>query len=396
MKILQLLWVVLFFSASVFAQSNKYQTAFFKVEEYVQSDKKDTDALLDAAAAINETVLNESAAEKPKTWYYYGLIHHLIYENEALKNDSSLLKAARGYRMALSTEDKKFGDAKLAKDNLYNVGAHLQNQGSVLYNAGGYEKAYDYFMKVIEIKNFLDSIGYEKKLDDQYNKFYAAVSMYHLGKEEESKAILQELMDKQYDNAAVYQILAGFYSKEENYAKAHEILRKGLERYPKNVGLIIDEINLYIAQKNSEEAIPLMEQAVRLDSQNVQLLFAIGDAYGENGNKVKAEEYYRKAIQIDPKFYNAYNNLGALFYNEGIEVHKELSDNMKLSDKEYKALTEKRNELYKKSLPYFEKAHELNPDNVQVLRALKEVYARLELYDKSKEMKAKLEKLGAK
>jgi hypothetical protein len=52
-------------------------------------------------------------------------------------------------------------------------------------------------------------------------------------------------------------------------------------------------------------------------------------------------------------------------------------------------------ELYfDKALPYFEKAEKIEPKDKNTIIALKEIYAKKSLFDKSNEYKNKLEALG--
>ncbi|GIV32668.1 MAG: hypothetical protein KatS3mg031_0203 [Chitinophagales bacterium] len=400
MKKLCFAWLFSFllFTSTAIAQSNKYQTAYFKVEEYKASEFKDTDALLGALEAINETVKNESAAQKPKTWYYKGLINHLIYENEAIasQHPDALFEASQGYQKALSITEKKFPEAEICKSNLYNLALQIQNKGAQLYNAGDYDNAYRHFMEVRAIKKFLDGIGYEKKLDDADATYNSVLCLWRLNKKEEAKKMLHELIDINYDSPAIYQILASFYAEDGNHTEALKVLEKGIKRYPENVNLLIDELNIYIKEGRETEAISKLEKAAELDPNNAQIYYVLGAAYDKAGKKEQAEAAYKKCIELDPENYSAYNNLGAIYYNEGIEINKEMMENTKLTDKQYKELTAKRNDLYRKAMPYFEKAYQIKSDDLGIIQALKEVYAKLEMYDLSKKMKGELERLKAK
>ncbi|HXH19883.1 MAG TPA: tetratricopeptide repeat protein [Chitinophagales bacterium] len=396
MKSYQLFAVMLVLTTSIFAQANKFQTAWAQVEEYKNSEFKNTDALLEALEAINETVKNETQSTKSKVWYYKGLINHLIYENESISSQHphALFDASEAYQKALTVEvGKKPYEPENTKSNLYNLTGQLQNRGAQLYNMNDFDNAYKCFLEVRSIKKFLDGIAYEKKVDDSDATFNAALCLYKLEKKEEAKKLFQELIDRNYDSPAIYQLYAGLYSDEKNDAEALEILAKGMERYPDNLGLIIDELNIYIRQGREEESITKLEKAAKLDSTNAQIYYALGAAYDKLNNKEKAEQAYLKSVTLDPQNHSAYNNLGAMYYNQGIAINKEMMDNPKLTEKQYNEMQEQRNELYRKSLPYFEKARQIKPDDLAILQALKEVYAKLEMYEKSKEIKEQMEKV---
>ncbi len=60
------------------------------------------------------------------------------------------------------------------------------------------------------------------------------------------------------------------------------------------------------------------------------------------------------------------------------------------AEAEYKKMETKRNELYIAALPYFEKAHQINPDDVPIIQSLKEIYAKTNNMEKMNEMKTLL------
>jgi len=53
-------------------------------------------------------------------------------------------------------------------------------------------------------------------------------------------------------------------------------------------------------------------------------------------------------------------------------------------------LKEKADKLLETSLPYLQKAHEINPSDRNTMISLKEIYTRLKKYDKLKEINAEL------
>jgi len=61
----------------------------------------------------------------------------------------------------------------------------------------------------------------------------------------------------------------------------------------------------------------------------------------------------------------------------------------------YKELKAKQEQAFKDALPYFEKAQEISPDDVDTLHALKEVYYKLKMVEKAQSVQAKLDQLGA-
>jgi tetratricopeptide (TPR) repeat protein len=104
----------------------------------------------------------------------------------------------------------------------------------------------------------------------------------------------------------------------------------------------------------------------------------------------KAVASYKKAIEINPSSFDNYLNLGALYYNTAIEINKKMINLPLDADKEYAELEARRSGLYKDALPYFEKAHELDPTNIPTMQALKEIYAKTGNFEKMNAIKKAL------
>jgi tetratricopeptide (TPR) repeat protein len=123
----------------------------------------------------------------------------------------------------------------------------------------------------------------------------------------------------------------------------------------------------------------------------VDLIYNLG-VISANGNKLEeAEKYYKKAIEINPNYFNAYLNLSELklradekFVNEMNKLGTSEKDN-----KRYEVLKAEREKNFKAILPYLEKAYELEPNNDGAKKTLMSVYNALEMTDKYKALKAK-------
>lgn len=91
----------------------------------------------------------------------------------------------------------------------------------------------------------------------------------------------------------------------------------------------------------------------------------------EKVDSTRAIRMYEKAMAIDPKRTSAYNNLGAFYNGKAKEFH----DKLKATEDErlmtaYKSLRDQNFQLAK---PQFEKALELEPRNIEYVKALKQI-----------------------
>ncbi|HNI46067.1 MAG TPA: tetratricopeptide repeat protein, partial [Chitinophagales bacterium] len=103
---------------------------------------------------------------------------------------------------------------------------------------------------------------------------------------------------------------------------------------------------------------------------------------------------YKKAIAIDPKTFDAQYNLGVMNYQRAADIINEANKLPLNEEKKYDALMKEANEWFKKALPYFSAALDLNGKDANTLLALKEIYAKLNDATKAAEFKKRLDELS--
>jgi tetratricopeptide (TPR) repeat protein len=154
---------------------------------------------------------------------------------------------------------------------------------------------------------------------------------------------------------------------------------------------------LYLETKDFDTYKKLVGEALEKNPNDVDLIFNLGVLSANAKNLVDAEKYYKKVMEIDPKYINAYINFSAL----KLEDEKVIIDEMnKLGTsakdmKRYEVLKSKREELFKSIIPYLQKAVELDPKNIDVSKTLLNVYSALEMMPESKALKEKIKAIEA-
>lgn len=156
---------------------------------------------------------------------------------------------------------------------------------------------------------------------------------------------------------------------------------------PKDINMLLTEANLLLKLDKKDEFAALMQEAIKQDPNNAMLHFNVGVINQEQGNLEEAKSRYHKAIELDPEYADAYTNLGAALLEKDKELVEEMNNNLS-NFKKYDAIKAKQLELYKEVLPFYEKAHELKKDDIDIVRTLMSMYENLEMNDKFKEMKA--------
>ncbi|MEW5822389.1 MAG: tetratricopeptide repeat protein [Cyanobacteriota bacterium] len=138
-----------------------------------------------------------------------------------------------------------------------------------------------------------------------------------------------------------YANLGAALMANKDYIEATKVLKKAKEFDPDNqeIEKLLSELeNIQTASKYDEalalhqqgkiaEAIPLYEEALKADTNNVEILVNLGAAHQANRNYSSAINSYNKAITIDPNSSLAYYYLGATYHaknqmNEAILNYK--------------------------------------------------------------------------
>ena len=100
-------------------------------------------------------------------------------------------------------------------------------------------------------------------------------------------------------------------------------------------------------------------------------------------------EAYKESLKVDPEFFNSWFNIGALHFNNAVELYDVANTKEDLD--EYNAAKKAADAELKKAIEPMEKAFELNPDERATLETLKTIYYRLQMTEEFEEVNKKLE-----
>lgn len=405
MKKFVIVFTMLVLSTTMFAQKSAIQSAF----NYQKNGKLDK-----AKEYIDKSVENEKTIADPKAWYYRGNIYIDIYNSplEAYRelDPDALGVAYKSYQKAITLDEKKtYTDEIIEK--MPGLGELFFNEGARQYNAG------------IEAQNNTDTLAAQKSfglsveafeqayniytqagINDTTTIFYVSIAAELAGDYDKAKAKLNQLIEMQYPKSGVYSSLANiYYEKDKDVEKAMQVYALGRERFPNDLNLLLMETNLFLGESMTEEALENLQQAARIDTTNPTIFFAIGAKYNEVvDDTTKTDEMrqdafekaiiaYLKSISLKPDYFDPNYNIGALYVNKASTVISSANELPIEEQKKYDALMEEANTYLETCLPYLEKAHELQPEDISTLVSLKEIYTRLGMLEKMKEIDAKLE-----
>ena len=222
-------------------------------------------------------------------------------------------------------------------------------------------------------------------------KYYTAIFAIQAELHEEAIPLLEELKTGDHDAIAVNQFLYQEYVAIKDTAKFVATLQDAIARFPQEPWFLQNLINYYIFSGQEKTAIEYLETAIAREPNVVQYHLIKGNLDENQGNYDVALEDFDRAIALDPTMADAVAGKGRVYYNQAVKLNEAaalINDN-----KEYKKALEEMNAVFKKSLPFFEKAHELAPEDRSYMQTLKGLYYRFGMDDKYEEISEKLNNL---
>ena len=211
---------------------------------------------------------------------------------------------------------------------------------------------------------------------------------------EEALKNYQDLQNLGYDQVDLYKNMAACYSGLGDDEKSLNMIQLGLEKFPGDAGMIIEKVNVYLKQGKGEEAIADLNKLHELDPENASILFILGTIYGDDSHEIfdseKAINYYTEAINLNPNYYDAIYNLGAMYISLSNKLKAEANEITGFSKPEverYNALVKEAEDYVRTGLPYVKQAYEAQPSD-EIKHVLKSMYVQLNMLEEAKALEA--------
>ena len=185
-----------------------------------------------------------------------------------------------------------------------------------------------------------------------------------------------------------------YISKGDNKQAVKYIQEARLEN-PDDLDLLFSEANVQLKLNNKQAFKDLMIEATEKDPGNPELQYNLGVITSESGDNKLAETYYRKAIELDSEYADAYLNLAAVILQQEEPLVEEMNNlgTSKADNLKYDKLLEERQSLYKSAIPFLSKRLELKPKDIDTARTLMNIYSVIGDTAKFKELKAIVDSL---
>jgi tetratricopeptide (TPR) repeat protein len=364
-------------SLAAYAQPNKVQSAIIYIR-YGEFDK--------AKVSIDEAIEHPKTQNSAKAWFYRGEVHLGIYGDTAWapKFPEALDVAWESYRRCIEL-DTKNDHTEDANKKIQNIQAGFYNEGVEAYIQKDYPWAIKRFEQLLSVNP-----------NDTSVLFNAALTCGKMNDNLKAKGYWQALLANGYNKPGVFIELARISKVTGDTIAALSYLQEGRASHPNDIGLVIDELNIYLIQGKQELALEKLTAAIALDPQNANLYFARGTAFDNTKKSDLAEADYLKAIELKSDYFDPHYNLGAMYFNAAAEMANQADKIPFSKQKEFEAAEAKAKAAFEKARPVLEKAHDLQPEDMNTMISLQQLYARLKLNDQMLAMKKKREDAKAK
>ena len=364
--------------------SQKAQFYFLKGNANLELAKKKVDEgnnLVAAAKAYSQLLEVEKASKKSK------------YSKEAEASLGSV-KALLINSAVADSNEKNF---KLSAEKLYQ--SYLLDKKDTLYlyyaaatsvNGNDYDTALSYYNELKRMNYSGEAKIYtaKSKLNDAQENFP--------NKADRDKAVkigthdTPQMVNEPSKRGEIYKNIVLIYNNKGDVESAKKAISDARKANPNDDSLILTEADLALKANDLATYQKLISEVVAKNPTDPNMFYNLGVIAAQADNNVEAEKYYKKAIELDPKFTNAYLNLSVLMLsNEKSLVEQMNKLGTSASDnKKYDQLKAKRQDVFKNTLPYLQKANQLDPKNEDIYKTLLNVYNYLEMTSEAKALKA--------
>ncbi|ARV08091.1 hypothetical protein BTO04_14820 [Polaribacter sp. SA4-10] len=388
-------------SIASFAQKNELKAVEKAIKKEMFKEAKATIATLEPT--------EDSMDSKYKAKYYF--LKGSAY------GTSDVAKASDAYNKLVEYEKEtgKLKYTKLAKPKLNELVQYVSNKAIEEYNNKNYKNATNNFYLTYKLSpadttylyNAAISASLAKEYDtslEYYNELkkigYTGITTQYFAIDKETGKVEnlgskgnRDLMLKtgQYTTPTqktseskqgdIVKNIGFILVNQGKTEEAIVALQEARRANPKDLNLLLNEAQMYIKLEQMDKFGELMQEAVKLDPNNPTLFFNLGVVNAGQNKIEEAIGFYEKAIALKPDYGDAYMNLAVVILSGEKAIIEKMNKNLS-NNKIYTKLEKEQKALYKKALPYLEKADNI-VRTVDTVRGLLNIYDRLEMESKA-------------
>ena len=293
-------------------------------------------------------------------------------------------KAIEAYNKAYELDPKT---ADKVKEGLKQVSDFCSQAGNTGIDSGDYAAAAKAYVTAYEAQSspaygeadpaLLYYAGYLLTVDGANNP----KSFVQGGK------LLTQAIDKGYadeEGNVYYYLFHCLYGQKDadkaNVMKAKDALLTGIEKFPKNERILDGLMQLYTSEEgvgNPADLVALIDKAIQDNPENVDLWFGRGRIFYALKDYDQSIDSFKKVVELKPDMFEGNYYLGVFYTIKGDALNKEMNEKQYSSQAAYDADLKGVNVVYMAAVPWFEKAHQIKPEDLDTLEFLKSLCFRL-------------------
>ncbi|MGM9831648.1 MAG: tetratricopeptide repeat protein [Paludibacteraceae bacterium] len=277
----------------------------------------------------------------------------------------------------INTKIRKNIAAKMLE---YYTQQDLVKYGIYLNEQRDFARAYEAFslhLSIPDLPMMQDPKMQEKMPKDtiyQQYLFYKGIFAVQAEMHPEAIEVLEQMKDGSYEAVSVNQFLYQEYLTLNDTANFVRVLQEATERFPSESWFLQNLINYYIFSGQEDVAVEYLDKAIEREPNVAQYYHIKGNILENMKQYDAALQAFDAALAINPDLADAEAGKGRVYYNQAVKMNEDAANIA--NDKEYRAKLKEMDATFAKSLPFFEKAHELDPENRDYMIILKQLYYR--------------------
>ncbi|MBM3421079.1 MAG: tetratricopeptide repeat protein [Bacteroidetes bacterium] len=381
MKKLVLLLSAIILTIGVSAQKGKVNSALSFIDQ---------GALDKAKENLDEALKDDKSKEWTKTYFALGKLAMASFESENPKFKSlyrnPLTEAYDAFEKSMQL-DPKGGTKKLLQVNstYLLLGNMFINQGVERFQKSDFKGALESFENNLKVSVSDVYVG----LVDTGIIFNAGLAAYNAKMFDEAISYFEACTPTKYEGTQPYQLMYLAYIGKEDLDAAEEVLNRAFEQFPGNQEVLLVLIQHYLDNDLTDKGLASVEMALSKDPENFSLHLAQGVFFMKLERYEDAIVALEKSVAIKSDEFATQLNLGISYYNVAFEMY--LKSNEIMDVQKYNQAVAEVNKVFSKAVAPFEEAHRLNPEDIDTMKNLKELYYRLNMTEKYDAIVKKLE-----
>ena len=161
--------------------------------------------------------------------------------------------------------------------------------------------------------------------DDDKSRYYLATAYEEINDIESALKHFRGIPSesKYFINAQIH--IAHLLTTKENFDEAIQVLENAMTLGEEKIELYLMLASVYEAKEAYDKAIAAIQEGLKLDDRNIDLIFRLGILLDKTGAKDASIEQMQKVLRIDPNHADALNYIGYTYAEQGIRLDEAMA-----------------------------------------------------------------------